>query len=66
VGLGLDLGCFSPELYSIFSLVFGSLKRYTSGEASDEGSLVFWLFVGSLRSGLDELLISPFFLGPRL
>ena len=29
-------------------------------------SLVLWLFLGFLRSGLDELLVSPSFLGPGL
>ena len=40
--------------------------RCTSGEASGEGSLALRLLLGSLRSGLDELLISPSSLGPGL
>ena len=41
------------------------LKQCTSSEAWGEGSLVLRLLLGSLRSGLDELLVSPSFLGPR-
>ena len=42
------------------------LKRCTSGEASGEGSLALRLLLGSLRSGLNELLISPSSLCPGL
>ena len=40
--------------------------RCTSGEASGEGSLALWRFLGSRRSGLDELLVSPSVFGPGL
>ena len=42
------------------------LKRCTSVEASGEGSLTLRLLLASLRSRLDELLISPSSLGPGL
>ena len=42
------------------------MKQCTSGEASGEGSLALQFLLGSLRSELDELLISPSSLRPRL
>ena len=48
------------------SISMSLLKQCTSGEASGEESLALWLFPGSFRPGLNELLVSSSFSGARL